>query len=93
MSASARDRWWWGLGSRERLKYSVVGDAVVTAQRLESLDDSGAHDFETRPCRILIGPQTREYLGEGAVIQVLGEFRLKGKSEPMVHEVLGHAER
>jgi len=80
------------MGSRERLKYSVVGDAVVTAQRLESLDDSGAHDFETRPCRILISPQTREYLGESAVTHVLGEFRLKGKSEPMlVHEVLGRA--
>ena len=77
------------LGSNQRLKYSVVGDVVVTAQRLQALDDTG-HDFEAEPCRILIGEQTRDYVAESVLTREFGEIVLKGKAQPtMVHRVLG----
>ncbi len=80
------------IGSADRLKYSVVGDVVVTAQRLESL---GAleHDFKARPCRILTSAQTREHVSDTFRMREAGEFVLKGKAEPVaVYEVLGSAE-
>lgn len=77
------------LGSATRLKYSVVGDAVVTAQRLESLDDSN-HEFTRDPCRILINEATRRCLGPEFRVEELGEFLLKGKQTPIaVYRVLG----
>jgi len=45
------------LGSRNKGKYTVVGDAVVTAQRLESTDQV-PHDFDEQPCRVLLSEQT-----------------------------------
>jgi adenylate cyclase len=79
------------LGSNQRLKYSVVGDVVVTAQRVQALDDTG-HDFEAEPCRILIGEQTRDYVAESVLTREFGEVVLKGKAQPtMIYRVLGRA--
>ncbi len=76
-------------GPPDRLKYTAVGDIVVTAQRLESLDDS-QYDFEKRPCRILITERTSEYLDDRFQRNKLGEFRVKGKDEPVtVYHVTG----
>ena len=80
------------IGSADRLKYSVVGDVVVTAQRLESLGYA-EHDFEAHPCRILISTQTRQHVADTFCVREAGKFVLKGKAEPvMVHQVLGRAE-
>ncbi len=80
------------VGSSDRLKYTVVGDSVVVAARLESFDAS-AHDFAKRPCRILVAESTRSRLGSAFQTRALGEFRLKGKDESIaVHEVLGTRE-
>jgi adenylate cyclase len=72
------------LGSRNKGKYTVVGDAVVTAQRLESTDKVD-HDFEAEPCRILLSEATWALLagqeGLGEYIPV-GEVALKGKATP-----------
>ena len=71
------------------MKYTVVGDIVVTAQRLESLDDS-EHDFEKMPCRILITERTSGYLDDGFSRHEIGEFHVKGKDEPVtVYQVTG----
>ena len=76
------------IGSSQRLKFSIVGDVVVTAQRLESLDDS-KHDFDAEVVRILVHPQTREYLGDSFAICEFGEHVLKGRVEPvLVHKIL-----
>jgi adenylate cyclase len=81
-----------GTMGGSKLKYSVVGDAVVTAQRLESLDYA-QHDFVAEPVRILISAQTRSYVDGMFRTQEAGEFVLKGKVEPvLVHKVIGRAE-
>ncbi|HXK21774.1 MAG TPA: adenylate/guanylate cyclase domain-containing protein [Myxococcota bacterium] len=80
------------LGSATRIKYSVVGDAVVTAQRLEGLDDS-RHAFDQDPCRILINEATHRCLDSSFTVEEQGEFMLKGKQTPVtVYRVLGRAE-
>jgi adenylate cyclase len=66
------------LGSANRLKYTTVGDVVVTAQRLEGFDGD-EHDFQARPCRILLGERTREYLDGDFATEKIGDVRLKGK--------------
>ena len=77
------------VGSAERLKYSIVGDVVVTAQRLESLDHSG-HDFEKEPIRVLITDATLTHLGDDIETRSFGSEILKGRSEPVaVYRVMG----
>jgi class 3 adenylate cyclase len=77
------------LGSAQRLKYTAVGDVVVTAQRLESLGRV-EHDFERRPCRILISERTRSHLDGSYCCEPLGLVSLKGKGEEVaVHRVVG----
>ena len=76
------------LGEASHLKYSVVGDVVITAQRLEGLE-SVEHDFESSPCRILVSERTRDYLDESYECESLGFFTLKGKGEGVaIHRVL-----
>jgi adenylate cyclase len=70
------------LGSADRLKYTVVGDAVVVAQRLESLDGV-AHDFDASPCRVLISGETARHLDGGFELEPLGARAVKGKDEPV----------
>ena len=68
------------LGSAERLKYTVVGDVVVVAQRLESLERV-EHDFERWPCRILVSGRTYDCLDGRHRSEPLGRFSLKGLGE------------
>jgi adenylate cyclase len=82
------------MGSADRLKYGVVGDAVVTAQRLESLGlDRVDHDFEENPARILINAATNAQLDSLFRTECVGEFLVKGKHEPVtVYRVHGRTE-
>ncbi|MDG2334597.1 MAG: adenylate/guanylate cyclase domain-containing protein [Myxococcota bacterium] len=70
------------LGAAERLKYTVVGDVVVTAQRLEATD-AVPHDFEREPCRILASEDTCARLGDGVDSEPLEPIALKGRQEPV----------
>jgi adenylate cyclase len=79
------------IGGANRLKYTIVGDIVNVAARLESLDAS-KHDFEKRPCRILIAEQTRARLGDRFETRDKGWISVKGRAAQVrVHEVLGPA--
>jgi adenylate cyclase len=68
------------LGGKERLEYTVIGDTVNTASRLEGYAKEGVEGVPLEgSCRILIGESTHQYLQKGFVTHRIGEVSLKGK--------------
>jgi class 3 adenylate cyclase len=64
------------------MKYSVVGDTVNTAARLQSFDRSINDPESPHPnCRVLVGDPTWRRLGGQFHGKKVGEFDLKGKKE------------
>jgi len=69
-----------GSKSLKRLDYTVIGDVVNTAQRLESA---------AKPGQIIISETSYEKVKERFKCTKVGEVSLKNKSEPlMVYEVI-----
>ena len=65
------------LGSSERLEYSVLGDTVNIAARLESFNkevDGGLH-------HILISEETHQRLDSNFQTEFVGKYALKGKKQ------------
>ncbi|MEO7319946.1 MAG: adenylate/guanylate cyclase domain-containing protein [Chthoniobacteraceae bacterium] len=83
------------LGTSERMEFTVLGDTVNTAARLESAgkEATGA-EMPQSPCTILIGQSTFERLHGRYRTIPLGAMVLKGKAEKIsVHRVIGLAQQ
>ncbi|HQF40014.1 MAG TPA: adenylate/guanylate cyclase domain-containing protein [Opitutaceae bacterium] len=71
------------VGSTKKRNYTVLGDAVNLASRLEGANK----EFHTG---ILIGPRTAAQLGGALVTRPVAQLKVKGKKQAVeVHELIG----
>ncbi|PZU99972.1 MAG: adenylate/guanylate cyclase domain-containing protein [Pseudanabaena sp.] len=73
------------LGSAERLEYSVLGDTVNVAARLESFNK----EVDGGPHHILISEETKRRIGDSFKTEFVCQYALKGKTkETEIYRVL-----